>query len=216
MTTPTKAAELAELIAWHEGQACHARYAANAGTAVKHEEPRKGMLLKQAEFHDKAAALLRASEGRAPVAELRWMDPKGSSWCVVVTDHQALAGLPHKSPLFLAAPHPPAQQAEPLFLLHTGEIDSSGEQAEWEIEHDSQQRVDAFCALNPGVTVKLFAGAPPHKAETTAGYLVETEKGPMYWPADQSGLEEARTYCDDDEEPVELIRRPHKAEGSEQ
>lgn len=58
-------------------------------------------------------ALLRASEGRVPVAELRWMDPKGSSWCVVVTDHQALAGLPHKSPLFLAAPHPPAQQAGP-------------------------------------------------------------------------------------------------------
>lgn len=120
----------------------------------------------------KAAALLRASEGRVPEGWTVHTDAHngGEYW---LRDSQAkliARGMPESTALRLralltAAPNPPAQQAEPLFLLHTGEIDSSGEQAEWEIEHDSQQRVDAFCALNPGVTVKLFAGAPPHKAE---------------------------------------------------
>lgn len=43
---------------------------------------------------------------------------------------------------------------DPLFLLHTGEC-SSAEQDDWEIEADSQTRVDAFCAVNPGQTIGL-------------------------------------------------------------
>lgn len=98
MPNNTKAAELAEkLEALVENDPLPRFFTVNAPKALLTE----------------AAALLRASEGRVPVAELRWVDPNGSSWCVVVTDHQALDGLPHKSPLFLAAPHPPAQQAEP-------------------------------------------------------------------------------------------------------
>lgn len=47
-------------------------------------------------------------------------------------------------------------QPEPLFLLHTGQIDSDGEQDEWDTEADSQVRVDAFCAQHPGKTIGLY------------------------------------------------------------
>lgn len=43
---------------------------------------------------------------------------------------------------------------DPLFLLHTGEC-SVDDQDDWEIEADSQARVDAFCAANPGQTIGL-------------------------------------------------------------
>lgn len=49
------------------------------------------------------------------------------------------------------------KRQEPLFLLHCGQIDSGGEQDEWETEADSQQRVDAFARLHPNQTIKLYA-----------------------------------------------------------
>lgn len=69
-----------------------------------------------------------------------------------------------------AAPHRAVQMAEvsaaaqpagePLFLLYTGQIDSGGEQDEWETEADSARRVDAFCAARPGQTIGLFPHPP--------------------------------------------------------
>ena len=50
----------------------------------------------------------------------------------------------------------PAPDADPLFLLHCGQIDSSGEQDDWDIEADSGKRVEEFCRLHPGQTVNLY------------------------------------------------------------
>lgn len=50
----------------------------------------------------------------------------------------------------------PAPEGEPLFLLHCGQIDSSGEQDDWDIEADSGKRVEEFCRLHPDQTVKLY------------------------------------------------------------
>lgn len=61
-----------------------------------------------------------------------------------------------------------AQQAEPLFLLHTGKIDGGGEQDEWETEADSGARVDAFCAAHPGQTIGLYAHPPAQPAQAAA------------------------------------------------
>lgn len=60
-----------------------------------------------------------------------------------------------------ALSQPAEAQGEPLFLLHTGQIDSSGEQDEWETEADSQQRVDEFCRQHPGMTIGLYPSAQP-------------------------------------------------------
>ena len=46
---------------------------------------------------------------------------------------------------------------DPLFLLHCGQIDSDGEQDEWDVEADSWNRVEAFCRQHPGETVLLYA-----------------------------------------------------------
>lgn len=54
--------------------------------------------------------------------------------------------------------------AEPLFLLHCGQIDSGGEQDEWETEADSGTRVDEFASLHPGQTIGLYPFAPPPPA----------------------------------------------------
>ena len=54
----------------------------------------------------------------------------------------------------------PSVVPEPLFLLHSGQIDSGGEQDDWETEADSQVRVDEFCRLHPGQTIPLFAHPP--------------------------------------------------------
>jgi len=54
----------------------------------------------------------------------------------------------------------PSVAPEPLFLLHSGQIDSGGEQDDWETEADSQVRVDEFCRLHPGKTIPLFAHPP--------------------------------------------------------
>lgn len=56
------------------------------------------------------------------------------------------------------------QPAEPLFLLHCGKVDGSGEQDEWDIEADSGKRVDEFAARHPGKTIPLYA-APRGQAE---------------------------------------------------
>lgn len=58
----------------------------------------------------------------------------------------------------------PAVGGEPLFILHCGQIDSSGEQDEWEAEANGQQRVDDFCRLHPGQKIKLYP-APPASQE---------------------------------------------------
>jgi len=58
--------------------------------------------------------------------------------------------------------YPPAAQPaqEPLFLLHTGDIDSNGEQNDWESEADSGVRVDEFCAQHPNKTFGLYTTPP--------------------------------------------------------
>jgi len=80
----------------------------------------------------------------------------------------------------------PSVAPEPLFLLHSGQIDSGGEQDDWETEADSQVRVDEFCRLHPGKTIPLFAHPPreasvapePLHVDETKRYRV-VQKG--YW-----------------------------------
>lgn len=60
----------------------------------------------------------------------------------------------------------PAEGGEPLFILHCGQIDSSGEQDEWETEANGQQRVDDFCRLHPGKKIKLYPA--PHASQEQA------------------------------------------------
>lgn len=67
------------------------------------------------------------------------------------------------------APQPAAQaQAEPLFLLHTGSIDSSGEQDDWDTEANSWKAVVEFCRDHPGQTVGLYPFAAPLAAQAQA------------------------------------------------
>ena len=54
-----------------------------------------------------------------------------------------------------------AASGEPLFLLHCGQIDSAGEQHDWDCEADSGKRVDAFARQHPGQTIKLYAALQP-------------------------------------------------------
>ena len=55
----------------------------------------------------------------------------------------------------------PAASGEPLFLLHCGQIDSDGEQDEWDCEADSYMRVKEFAQQHPGQTIKLYAAPQP-------------------------------------------------------
>lgn len=66
-----------------------------------------------------------------------------------------------------AAPPAPARQ-EPLFLLHTGQIDSEGEQDEWDIEANSWVSVEEFCLANPGQTIGLHPQPLPAAPITAA------------------------------------------------
>jgi hypothetical protein len=50
---------------------------------------------------------------------------------------------------------------EPLFLLTTGAIDSSGEQDDWDIEN--YWRIASFCAAHPGEKINLYAEPMPAK-----------------------------------------------------
>ena len=72
-----------------------------------------------------------------------------------------------KAALSQPAQPAPAEGWEPLFILHCGQIDSSGEQDEWETEANGQQRVDDFCRLHPGQKIKLYP-APPASQEKPA------------------------------------------------
>ena len=69
----------------------------------------------------------------------------------------------------------PKHTDEPLFLLHCGQIDSGGEQGDWDIEADSGKRVDEFCSRHPGQTVKLYphvqAPAPAPDVDVDGGNL---------------------------------------------
>lgn len=67
----------------------------------------------------------------------------------------------------LAAPPAPARQ-EPLFLLHTGQIDSGGEQDEWDIEANSWVSVEEFCLAHPGQTIGLHPQPLPAAPITAA------------------------------------------------
>lgn len=53
------------------------------------------------------------------------------------------------------------ERQEPLYLLHTGAIDSDGEQDEFDAEPDSYKRVEAYCRANPGITVGLYPHPTP-------------------------------------------------------
>lgn len=79
---------------------------------------------------------------------------------------------PTITPLYTAPPAQSAatvQQGEPLFLLHTGQIDSDGEQDDWDIEADSGKRVAEFCRTNPGQTIGLY----PAPAAAPSADLIE-------------------------------------------
>lgn len=64
-------------------------------------------------------------------------------------------------------PPAPARQ-EPLFLLHTGQIDSAGEQDEWDIEANSWVSVEEFCRAHPGQTIGLHPQPLPAAPITAA------------------------------------------------
>ena len=71
--------------------------------------------------------------------------------------------------------------AEPLFILTTGAIDSDGEQDDWDIECDSQRRLDAFCAARPGSEVNLYAAPPAPVAEIREPTPEECERIYSFW-----------------------------------
>lgn len=79
-------------------------------------------------------------------------------------DVPSLLALTQKMEAIRTALAQPAEGGEPLFILHCGQIDSSGEQDEWETEANGQQRVDDFCRLHPGKKIKLYP-APPASQE---------------------------------------------------
>lgn len=94
------------------------------------------------------------------------------------------------------APAPTALTAaptqEPLVLLHCGQIDSSGEQDEWDIEPDSGDRVDAFAALHPGKTIPLYPHpAPDHAALLADRYQRDTAQAAQEPAEPVAWLEEA-------------------------
>ena len=83
----------------------------------------------------------------------------------------------------------PSVVPEPLFLLHSGQIDSGGEQDDWETEADSQVRVDEFCRLHPGQTIPLFAHpprAPLTEEQVTEVY--EVSSGQPLRPQDKESV----------------------------
>lgn len=63
----------------------------------------------------------------------------------------------------------PAASGEPLFLLHCGQIDSDGEQDEWDCEADSYMRVKEFAQQHPGQTIKLYAAPQPAAVPAASG-----------------------------------------------
>ena len=65
------------------------------------------------------------------------------------------------NPVIVAATAQAQPAAVPLFLLHTGKIDNSGEQDEWDCEADSGKRVQEFCRQHPGQTIWLYAQPVP-------------------------------------------------------
>jgi hypothetical protein len=74
--------------------------------------------------------------------------------------YKALASLYEVLALMPPAAQPAQPAQEPLFLLHTGDIDSNGEQGDWESETDSGVRVDEFCAQHPNKTFGLYTTPP--------------------------------------------------------
>jgi hypothetical protein len=68
---------------------------------------------------------------------------------------------------------PAAPVREPLFLLHTGQMDSDGMMDDWDIEADSGIRVDAFCAANPGKTVPLYTTPLAAPVQEPCQYAVD-------------------------------------------
>lgn len=105
----------------------------------------------------------------------------------------------------------PAQ--EPLFLLHTGQIDSGGEQDEWETEADSYKRVEEFCRQHPSKTIGLFPAPAAQPAQeqvdlygVKAGVQVPLGKAPMppSMKARQLAREQFGHFEDDDGSDAEL------------
>jgi len=71
---------------------------------------------------------------------------------------QPEAATPEESSAVGAVPAPVQPVGEPLFLLHCGQVDSSGEQDDWDCEADSWKRVEDFCRLHPGQTSERMKG----------------------------------------------------------
>lgn len=78
----------------------------------------------------------------------------------------------------VAANVQPKHTDEPLFLLHCGQIDSGGEQGDWDIEADSGKRVDEFCRLHPGQTINLHPHVQsPAPGDAPAAHVSSLESG---------------------------------------
>ena len=89
-----------------------------------------------------------------------WMrEPETEKW-------RAIANIGFKWAKRAEAVRMSEEEPTALFLLHAGKIGGDGEQDEWDVEADSGARVDAFCKLYPGQTIKLYPGPPPTTAFT--------------------------------------------------
>lgn len=93
--------------------------------------------------------------------------PRAATWAMAwltATQEQALSQ--------------PAEAQEPLFLLHTGQVDDSGEQGEWETESNSADRVEQFCLENPGKIIGLYArpAAQPVQVQVPEGWRLVPEE----------------------------------------
>lgn len=95
-----------------------------------------------------AAGCAEADTPRTSIAVLREL----ARWVVHESAHPAPAA-------------PQAGEAEPLFLLHTGQIDGGGEQDEWETEANSWTAVEEFCRQHPGKTIGLYPASQPMSRE---------------------------------------------------
>lgn len=101
---------------------------------------------------------LRAEFGSAVSGQPEWRCPETGRTCTAEDCGRECEQRPAAESYDDQAP---AEGDEPLFLLHCGQIDSGGEQDEWETQADSYKRVEEFCRLHPGQTVKLYAHVQP-------------------------------------------------------
>lgn len=112
---------------------------------------------------------LRAALAQQPAASVELAQPEGEDWSLLLATQESLRE--HMAEIHRLRAEVDVlryandrwrklRPAVPLFLLHCGQIDSGGEQDDWETEADSGQRVDEFARQYPGKTVPLYAHPP--------------------------------------------------------